>query len=130
VIETYNKERFKMNAQIVIEISRRAVQKVTREYVLRELATGAAVGALLDGATAFFSGKNPAKEGAKGAIAGAAGNGAALVLRDIARRNSPFVMAGSMMASIGTRYVINVITGKTVVENAPKGEEVLEEVGK
>lgn len=114
-----------MNAQILIEISRRAAKEVTKEYVLRELATGAAVGAVLDGATALFTGKNPAKEGAKGAVAGAAGNGAAVVLRDIAKRRSPFVLAGSMMASIGARYAVNLITGKITPPEEPETEQVV-----
>lgn len=119
-----------MNAQILIEISRRAAKEVTKEYVIRELATGAAVGALFDGVTALFTEKNPVKEGAKGAVAGAAGNGAAVVLRDIAHRKSPFVLAGSMMASIGTRYAINIVTGKIKFSPEPKDEEIVEKDGR
>lgn len=114
-----------MSTQIFVEVARRAAKEVTKEYVLRELATGAAIGAAFDGLTSFFTGKNPLKEGAKGAAAGAAGNGAAVVLRDIARQRSPIVLAGSMMASIGTRYVINIATGRVVLTAEQDDEKVI-----
>lgn len=114
-----------MSSQIFVEVARRAAKEVTKEYVLRELATGAAIGAAFDGITSLFSGKNPVKEGAKGAAAGAAGNGAAVVLRDIAHQRSPIVLAGSMLASIGARYAINIATGKVTIKQNDPGEEII-----
>lgn len=91
---------------MLIEIMIPELARLTREQIAKRVATSMLVGAAFDGVIAAIQNKNPATEGAKGAIVGGVGQGASLAAREYFNSSDKMCLTVGVLASVAARYAI------------------------
>lgn len=97
---------FDSRKEMLIGIMIPEIARVTREQVLKRIATSMVVGAVFDGVIGAVQEKNPIKEGGKGAIVGGVGQGASLATREFFNGSDKICLTVGVLASVAARYAM------------------------
>lgn len=97
---------------MLIEIMIPEIARMTREQIAKRIATSMLVGAAFDGLLGVIQEKNPAKEGAKGALVGGVGQAASLATKELLHSSDKISMTAGVLASVAARYALGYIEHK------------------
>lgn len=107
---------------MLVEIMIPEIARITKEQIAKRVTTSMLVGAAFDGLMGVIQEKNPAKEGAKGAIVGGVGQGASIAAREAFHVSDKVGMTVGVLASVVTRYALNYAENKNKIDEDQDGE--------